>query len=141
MGPEKISYDDVPPASREAVHAAKNAAQLLEVARQQQIENLGDIVQARFEHVLSLGTESERAIILARVPYICQDIKEINVSLAQIISRMEAVKNDLIAKDEKNEKKYVTQEQFAPYKWVLSIIGSVVIATIVGALLAKILIP
>lgn len=136
----KVTYDDVPQASHEAIYAAKNAAQALEIARQEQMNNLGDIVQERFEHVLALGTEQEKSIVLARVPYICQDIKDIKGSLQGISDKMDRVKTDLDAKDEKFEKKYLTQEQFAPYKWVMGIIGGVVITTVVAALLANILI-
>ncbi len=132
------------PKSREAVHAARDAAQALEIARQQQndrvAENIGGIVQERLEHVLSMGTETEKAIVLARVPYICQDIKGINVALTEIKRMMEQTKIDLEKKDEKYETKYVTKESFSPYKWGLTIAGSVVITTLVGAILANVLI-
>lgn len=128
------------PKSKEAVHAARNAAQALEVARQQQIDNLPGIVQERLEHVLAQGTEAQRAIILARVPYICQDIKQINSTLGEISKKMDQVKIDLDAKDEKNESKYVTKESFSPFKWGLTIVASVIITTLVGAILAQILV-
>lgn len=131
---------ELSPESREAVHKAKNAAQAVEVARIQQMESMGDMVQERIEHVLARGTEQEKSLILARVPYICQDIKGINSTLVEILKKMDEVKADLATKDEKNEKKYLTQEQFAPYKWVLTIIASVIITSLVGALLAQILV-
>ncbi len=131
---------EVQEASQVAVHAARNAAQALEISRQQQVISIGDIVQERFEHVLAQGTEQEKSIILARVPYICQDIKGINAALATIITKMDDVKNDLAKKDENNEKKYLTQDSFAPYKWVLTITGGVVITTLVAAILAQVLI-
>lgn len=82
--------------ARQAVHAARNAAQAVEVARQTQFntakavdeKRMGEIVRAQMADVLSSGTESERSIILARVPYICADIKEINASLKVITETM-----------------------------------------------------
>ncbi len=136
----KVTYDDVTDEQREAVHAARDAAQKLEIARQQQILSIGDMVQERVENVLARGTEQEKSIILARVPYICQDIKEINKKFDVIMDKMDQVKVDLDAKDEKNDRKYLTQESFAPYRWVFGIIGSVVITAIVAALLTKIFI-
>lgn len=82
--------------AREAVHAARNAAQAVEVARQTQMNTaiesaavakqvderrMGEIMRAQIVDVLASGTESDRAIVLARVPYICADIKEINANL------------------------------------------------------------
>lgn len=139
--PDKVgSYGDIPEASHEAVHAARDAAQALEVAREQQVQKLGNIVQERFERVLAFGTEQEKSMILARVPYICQDIKDINGTLSEIKRMMEQVKRDLDAKDEKNEKKYVTIEAFSPFRWGATVVASVVITTLVGAFLSQLLI-
>jgi hypothetical protein len=126
--------------AKEAIHRAKNAAQAVEISRENQVQSIADIVQERFEHVLSRGTEQEKSIILARVPYICQDIKQINSKFDTILEKMEEVKNDLDKKDEKNESKFLTKEQFGPFRWALMIIGSVVITTVVGSLLANVLI-
>lgn len=140
MSDPQMKYEDIPQASREAVHKARDAAQALEIARVTQAESIGDIVQERFEHVLSQGTESQRAIILARVPYICQDIKAINVTLGDINKKMDQVKIDLDAKDAKNESKYLTKEAFSPFRWGLTLVVSVVITTLVGAVLTQIII-
>ncbi len=133
MESKKLTYDDVPTESREAVHAVRDAQQQIELARQQQIVSIGDMVQDRVENVLARGTEQEKAIILARVPYICQDIKGINSSLREIKELIQDV-------NDRNEKKYVSRDQFAPYKWVLGIIGSVIITGVVTALLSQIII-
>ncbi len=154
---ESKDYIDLPEASHEAVHAARDAAQAVELARQLQTDkaaeaaankitqNMGDILQTRLEHVLARGTEQEKAIILARVPYICQDIKGINEALQNIVKMMEQVKKDLDAKDEKNAReiseKYVSKDQFSPYKWALVTIATVVVTTLAGAFLAQIVIP
>lgn len=140
MPETEIKYEDIPPASHEAVHAARDAAQALEVARVQQMENLGDMVQERFEHVLAMGTEQDKTIILARVKYICQDIKDINGALKDIIRKMDQTKLDLDVKDEKNEKKFVTHDQFSPFKWGATLIATLVVTAIVGALLALVII-
>ncbi len=146
----------LPDASRTAVHAARDAAQAVELAREIQTnraaeaavskvsQDIGDILQNRIEHVLAKGTEQEKSIILARVPYICQDIKGINAALADIVKMMAQVKKDLDDKDAKtqaeNDKKYVNQDQFGPFKWALMIVASVVITTLAGAVLAQIII-
>lgn len=141
MPETEIKYEDIPPASHEAVHAARDAAQALEVARVQQMENLGDMVQERFEHVLSRGTEQDKSIILARVPYICQDIKGINVALGEINKKMDQAKVDLDSRDEKNEKKFVNQDQFGPIQKIaygfVGLILTGVIAAILGLVLIK----
>lgn len=85
--------------ARKAVHAARDAAQAVEIVRQLQAdeaslkanENMAAVVRHEMINVLSQGTEKERAVLLARVPYICQEIKDfkdfnkdINVSLNKI---------------------------------------------------------
>lgn len=78
--------------ARKAVHAARDAAFQVEIVRQQQseeaasraAESLASVVRQQLQEVLSQGTEKERAVILARVPFICQDIKDINKSLKEI---------------------------------------------------------
>lgn len=98
------------PAAREAVHAARDAAQAVEVARQSQMiqaaedaatkaatlaaqrvadqalseTRLAEIIHRQMTEVLGAGTDSEKAIVLARVPYICADIKTINANLEVI---------------------------------------------------------
>lgn len=72
--------------SMEAINAAKNAAEAVERARTAQLnaaqalteERMGKIVRHQVENVLAIGSEQEKSIVLARVPYICQDIKTIN---------------------------------------------------------------
>lgn len=155
MTPEP-TYNDLPEASHEAVHAARDHAQKVEMAREVQTtrvakaaadevsQNIGEIVRGSLEHVLARGTETERAIILARVPYICQDIKGINKSLDEIKKMIERNRNDREHNDrereKENDKKYVNQDQFWPFKWVLITTGTVVLTTLAGALLAQILI-
>lgn len=154
---EKKDYQNLPEASHEAVHKARDAAQAVELARQLQTTeaaeaaaqkvtaNIGDIIQSRVEHVLARGTEQEKSIILARVPYICQDIKGINQALSDIRNMMAQVKKDLDEKDEKirieNDKKYVNQDQFGPFKWALVTIATVVVTTLAGAVLATVIVP
>lgn len=84
--------------SREAVHAQRNAAQAVEVARKVQIQEVADkvtefipdehqmarIMREQIENVLARGTEQDKAMVLARVPFICQDIKNIDTRLTSI---------------------------------------------------------
>ncbi len=150
-------YQDLPEASHEAVHAARDHAQKVELAREVQTNrvakatvdevsaSIGNIVRSNIEHVLARGTEQEKSIILARVPYICQDIKGIDQKLENIVTMMEQVKKDLDVKDkankEENDRKYVNHDQFGPYKWVLTIIAGAVITGLVGAFMALVIIP
>jgi len=72
--------------SAEAINATKNAAEAIERARAAQLaaavtvneERMAIIVKHQVENVLASGSEQEKSIILARVPYICQDIRNIN---------------------------------------------------------------
>ncbi len=134
-------------ASAIAVHKVKNAQTAIELARQVQIDeavqnsadkmtqNMGDIVQERIEHVLARGTEQEKSIILARVPYICQDIKSMNAVLSEIRNMMAQVKVDLDAKDEKNDKKFVNQDQFAPVKLLAFGFAGAILTAFAGGLI------
>lgn len=84
--------------ARDAVHAQRDAAQAVEIARTKQIQDVADkvtefipdeeqmarIVRTQVEHVLAQGTEHEKSLILARVPFICQDIKNIDGRLMAI---------------------------------------------------------
>ena len=98
--------NNLDPAAREAIHKARDAQQAVEVARLVQSEeaaertseltkekmqgqmvdadHMGKIVRREVIDVLSLGTERERAVVLARIPYICADIKNIDERLALI---------------------------------------------------------
>lgn len=92
--------------AKERIHAAKNAAQADEVARVELAERaateaavrseerlaekivdeerLAVIVRKQLQYVLSEGSETNRSIILARVPYICADIKAINANVQEL---------------------------------------------------------
>lgn len=64
---------------RAALSAAERiAAKLLDE------ERLGEMIRKQMYDVLARGTEHEKAVILARVPYICQDIKNIDARLLSI---------------------------------------------------------
>lgn len=132
---DNSKYENLPEASHEAVHAARNAAQALELSRQRQIDSMGDIVQERIERVLARGSEQERSIILARVPYICQDIKNINAVLSNIQGMMEQVKIDLDAKDARNESKYVNQDQFWPVRVIAYGFSGTILTAFAGGLI------
>lgn len=132
---EKQKYDSLPQASHDAVYADRDAAQALEVSRQLQIKSVGDIVQERIEHVLAKGTEQEKSIILARVPYICQDIKTINATLQEIKGMMNQTKADLEAKDERNEKRFVNQDQFSPVRMLVFGFTGAILTAFAGGLI------
>lgn len=103
MPEEKIILDDK---AKEAVHAARDAAQAVEIVRQLQTEHaasvaaenaaksvaqkmideqrMGEITYEQIMKALSMGSEKDRAIVLARVPYICSEITNINTALEEI---------------------------------------------------------
>lgn len=150
--PQKTDAEN---ASDAAVHAAKNAAQTVELARQLQVDNaaehaatkiaqnMGDIVQDRIEHVLARGTEQDKSIILARVPYICQDIKAINKALTNLVALIQQNRRDREDKEEENEarydKKYVNQDQFSPVKAIAYGFSGAILTAFMGGLLYLVL--
>lgn len=87
---------------RQAVHAQRDAAQADILVRKVQIQEIAEkvtekipdqdqlafIVRQQVENVLAHGTEQEKAMILARVPYICQDIKDIKGSLSNMEEKL-----------------------------------------------------
>jgi hypothetical protein len=92
--------------ARKAVHAIRDAAHATEVARQIQAEQateqaaqiaaqtiaqklvdeqrMGEITYEQVMKALSMGSEKDRAVVLARVPYICSEITNINKTLEEI---------------------------------------------------------
>jgi len=84
--------------SEVAAHKAKSAAAAVELAREVQQKELIDrvtkdivgerrlaeVVKEQVENVLATGSEQEKTLVLARVPFICQDIKDIHSTLVKI---------------------------------------------------------
>lgn len=107
MENEPIILDET---SKAAVHAAKNAAQAVEIARQEQLDKatitaaeraahlateriaekvldeqrFAEIVRTQMQHVLETGSEKGREAIIARIPYVCEDIRGIKLDLTEI---------------------------------------------------------
>lgn len=52
------------------------------------IKIIGDVVQQKVTEALSGGTDKERALVLARVPYICSEIEDINKTLKAIEEKL-----------------------------------------------------
>lgn len=144
---EPIVLDDK---AREAVHAARNAAQAVEEARQTQLEaaaefasqkaaalaadkisqkivdeeRMAHIIKEQVENVLARGTEQDKTAILVRVPYICQDIKEMKASIGAI---------------EKNiEDKFVTRYEFSPVRMLAYGVAGLLLTATVGAMVAAV---
>ena len=82
--------------SHDAVQAARKLQHAVELARQTQMERasmdsearMGEIFREQLVDVLSRGTEKDRALILARVPYICAEITGINHNLEIIKEKL-----------------------------------------------------
>lgn len=90
---------------RAAVHAQRDAAQAVEIVRKKQMveavqlateqipnkDEMAEVMREQFENVLAKGTEQEKSLILARVPYICQDIKNINARGERLEESMDKI--------------------------------------------------
>lgn len=135
--------------SREAVHAAKNAAQALELARVKQINDIADkvtefipdedqmarIVRTQVEHVLARGTEQEKSIILARVPFLCQDVKDTKTELKKANERGERLEQMIV------EMREDFNSKLANYSIVQAIVFGLVgliVTAFVGALIMNV---
>lgn len=131
-------------ASREAVHAARDAAQAIETARAVQATVLHESTTASLtealREVFGEYTEQQRFIDLKRVPLICKQIEYIHENIAEIKTMMDNVKSDLTKKDTDNSTKYVNQDQFWPVKTLVYGVVGIMLTGIVTALLALVLI-
>ncbi len=138
--------------AREAVHAARDAEQAKQLAQQAFIQEAADnaarvatelatkrmsermvdedrmaaVVRKQMMDILSSGSDKERAIVLARVPYICQEIEQIN-------TRGQRIEDALVALN-KILSNYPLVE-----KAVFGFIAMIVIA-VVGAMIALVVI-
>lgn len=132
---------------RTAVHLQRDAAQADFVARKVQMKEVADmvtefipdkeemaqVVRSQMEYVLSRGTEQDKAMILARVPYICQDIKDINARGERIENALESIKVQMDAQ----------KDILSTYPLVKSLVFgfvSMVLVSVVGGLLALVVI-
>lgn len=135
--------------SAEAINATKNAAEAVERARAAQLaaavtlteERMASIVKHQVENVLASGSEQDKSIILARVPYICQDIKNFN-------ARGERVEQAVREILEMLEDKYAKKSDIIPIhknldglndnvKWVVRLVIGAVIAALLGLVIIK----
>jgi len=127
--PEPIILDEK---GRIAVHAARDAAYAVELARQVQAQELAkqatdvaaeiasqktvdekrmaQIMREQVEHVLAMGTEQEKTMILARVKYVCQDIKEMKQILKEIMEQNEQLRVQL---EQRSKELALLQQQSA----------------------------
>lgn len=136
MEPKETVLD---PKAREAVHAARDAAHAIEMARQAQVHatekieqklvdegRMAEIVHEQVTDVLSRGTESQRAIILARVPYICADITTIKKTMENTDAKLDLIAEKLV---------YVPMMQ----KLVFGLV-SIILVAVAGALMGLVII-
>lgn len=59
-------------------------------------ERIGEIVESRVRYVLTQGTDKERQLIYARVPYICTEIENINTALEKLSAMLETIQKDQV---------------------------------------------
>lgn len=139
MPPEPLS-PEAAAASKAAVHAQKEAAQAVEVARVTQMhahdETTKNMLADALREVFGEYQDQQRFIDLKRIPLICKDIAGIHSNIGEIKEMMEQVKSDLDKKDEKNEAKYVTKDQFSPIKIVVFGLCGAILMAFTGALIS-----
>ena len=83
------------------------------------------IVADALREVFGDYEQSRRFIDVSRIPLICQNINVMHENIQEIKNMIR-----------ESEKKYVTVEQFAPYRKSLNIIGAAVMLGFIGALIA-----
>lgn len=134
--PDEIKEILPPPvveASEKAVHAAKNAAQAVEMARALQAAALHETttqsIAEALRQVFGEYTEQQRFVDLKRVPLICKQIENIDYSLTEIRETLKS-----------NNDKFVNQDQFWPVKTLVYGVVGLMLTGVVTALLALVLI-
>ncbi len=132
MEPEKLS-PEAEEASRIAVHAQKNAAQAVEMARAAQMQAHDEIttkaLATALREVFGEQEESQRFIDTKRIPLICKDISEMRGNISDI-------KEMFIAAD----KRYVNQDQFSPVQKLVYGVVALILTAVMGALIALVVI-
>lgn len=135
--------------SAEAINATKNAAEAVERARAAQLaaavtlteERMANIVKHQVENVLATGSEQEKSIILARVPYICQDIKNFNARgerVEQAVQDIREMLEDKYAKKSDMTSIHTNLDSLNDnVKWVVRLVIGAVIAALLGLVIIK----
>lgn len=152
--------------AQEAVHAARDAAQAIEVVRQQQIDTASDnaaakaaalaaekmnekivdetrmaeIMREQVTHVLAQGSDRSGMMILARVPYICQNIVKIDENMEKMGEKVDKLKDAIEAR--LKEERVVSNKNYAPIlAWtiLLGILG--IFGLAIAGNIAKFFIP
>lgn len=120
-------------ASREAVHAAKNAAQAVEVARTLQAavlhESTTQSLSDALRQVFGEYSEQQRFVDLKKIPLLCKQIENIDANISEIKGLIKL-----------SDDKYVNQDQFWPIKTLVYGVVGLMLTGVVTALLALVLI-
>ncbi len=123
---------EVVTASSEAVHAAKNAAQAVELSRLASMDALqqstADAVIRGFKEVFGEVPDTGRFVDTNKIKFICKDIEGINTKMGEMTEAMTKL-------EEKFEEHYVNQDQFAPVKIIAyGLVGTTMLG-VLGAIL------
>lgn len=124
-------------ASREAVHAMKNAQQAVEVARaaaqaEQTAEMTESVIKA-LRIVFGENVETGRFIDTTKIPFMCKDIETIKDEQAKQTESIEKI-------HEKLDAKFVTKERFSPVEIIVYGLVGLILTAVVGALIASVII-
>lgn len=145
---QDVTYEDLPAAAREAVHAARNAQQTIEVARAIQIQEAADhaaekAAQRTKTDMLDalmevFGNDNKKdpaqmSVLVQRVPLLCRNVEQTHQDIGEIKESLKELK-DVV------DRKYVTIEMFSPVKLIsygtVAFLTSVCLAALVSKLIS-----
>lgn len=104
--------------------AARTASRMTENDEHKMTRSLSEALR----QVFGENQDSGRFIDVTRIPLICQNINHIHENIKEITSTMK-----------EDREKYVTVDQFAPYRKTLNIVGGSVILALTGAVIALVI--
>lgn len=108
-------------AAQNAVHAAKNAQQAVELARAAQTKQMTESLTEALRDVFGEGETSGRFVDITRIPLICKSILDMHANLTEIKEML--------------DQKFVSKERFAPIeKVVYGLVGLMLTAVVVAIL-------
>lgn len=118
-----MNMSDITPeeAAQNAVHAAKNAQQAVELARAAQTKQMTESLTEALRDVFGEGETSGRFVDITRIPLICKSILDMHANLTEIKEML--------------DQKFVSKERFAPIeKVVYGLVGLMLTAVVVAIL-------
>lgn len=102
---DKKTYEDMPEAAHEAVHAARDHAQAVEVARDAQMAQFSlDNARQTKESLLEALQEvfgdgdskdpGKMKVLVQRVPFLCKSVDEMHYTLSELFKKVESLQDN-----------------------------------------------